>query len=179
PSDRELKAILSPYPAELQLVAHDRLDGWLTPPDGTELFFGTADVEELRLTLVPSVALLLISATVCIVFFVFLSLLRNVTIIVPLLVFGCAALVAWLIFPAWTSLLTPYVAIGVLLGIVSVIFQRLISDRRMRFPKASQVGEYPTVFGYSGMMSHAVVERSEAASSASTTRSEFNVKSFV
>ncbi len=179
PSDNQLKAILSPYPAELQAVAHDRLDGWLTLPTGNELFFGTADVDALRLTMVPGVALLLISAMVCVVFFVLLSLLRQMTMIVPLLTIACATLVAWLIFPDWTSLLTPYVVIGILLGIVSVIFQRLISDRRMRFPKASQVGEYPTVFGYSGMISHAVLERSEAAAPASTTRPEFNVKSFV
>ena len=178
-SDRQLKAILSPYPADLQIVALDRLDEWLMPPSRQDLFFGTADAGALQLTLVPGVALLLISATVCVVFFVVLSLLRQITIVVPLLLIGCAALVAWLIIPAWTSLLTPYVAIGVLLGFVSVIFQRLISDGRTRFPRVSQVGEYPTVFGYSGMLSHAVAEHTESAPSVSATRSEFNVQSFV
>ena len=106
-------------------------------------------------------------------------MLRQLTIIVPLLLIGCGALVAWLLVPEWTSLLAPYAAMGVVFGAVSVTFQRLISDRRMRFPKASQVGEYPTVFGYSGMLSQAVAERAEPAVTPSGTRSEFNVSSFV
>ena len=157
--DRQLKAVLSPYPTELQLLATDKLDHWISLSDQHDLFFGTAGSGALRLNLVPFVSLLLISAIVCVVFFVMLSMLRQVTVIIPLLLIGCTALVAWLILPDWTALLAPYVAMGVVFGSVSVIFQRTISDRRIRFPQAAQVGEYPTIFGISGMLSHASSER--------------------
>ncbi|MBC7967514.1 MAG: hypothetical protein H7Z17_16490, partial [Fuerstia sp.] len=178
-ADRQLKAILSPYPTELQLAATETLDTWIAASDHHDLFFGAAAAGALPLNLIPFVSLLLLSATVCVIFFVVSSVLRRITIIVPLLLIGCGALVACLIVPEWTSLLSPYVAMGVVFGSVSVIFQRLISDRRMRFPKASQVGEYPTVFGYSGMLSHAITERPEPAAAPSGTKSDFNVSSFV
>ena len=178
-ADRQLKAILSPYPTEMQLAATETLDNWIAASDHHDLFFGAAEAGALRLNLIPFVSLLLISAAVCVIFFIVLSLLRRITIIFPVLLIGCGGLVAWLVVPEWTSLLAPYVAMGVVFGAVSVTFQRLISDRRMRFPKASQVGEYPTVFGYSGMLSHAIAERSEPAATPSGTKSEFNVSSFV
>ena len=177
-ADRQLKAILSPYPTEMQLAATETLDNWISASDHHDLFFGSAKYGALRLNLIPFVSLLLVSAVVCVIFFVVLSILRRITIIVPLLLIGCGALVAWLFVPEWTSLLAPFVAMGVVCGAVSVTFQRLISDRRMRFPKASQVGEYPTVFGYSGMLSHVIAEQPEPAVSPSGTRSEFNVSSF-
>ncbi len=178
-SERQLKAVLSPYPTEMQNTAMEQLKDWMSLSDHQDLFFGSAESGELPLILVPFVSLLLISAVVCVIFYVALSALRRITIIVPLLLVGCIAPVAWLIVPEWTSLLAPYVAMGVVFGAVSVIFQRIISDKRMRFPKAAQVGEYPTVFGYSGMLSHSDVERSEPAVAPSGTRSDFNVSSFV
>ena len=178
-ADRQLKAILSPYPSEMQLAATESLDNWISASDDHDLFFGAAESGALRLNLIPFVSLLLVSAAMCVIFFVVLSVLRRITIVVPLLLIGCGGLVAWLFVPEWISILAPYVAMGVVFGAVSVTLQRLISDRRMRFPKASQVGEYPTVFGYSGMLSHAVTERSEPAATPSGTRSEFNVSSFV
>ncbi len=177
-ADRQLKAILSPYPTEIQLVATENLDSWISASGHHDLYFGSAESGALRLNLIPFVSLLLISATVCVIFFVVLSVLRRITIVFPLLLMGCGGLVAWLLVPEWISLLAPYVAMGVVFGTVSVMFQRLISDRRVRFPKASQMGEYPTVFGYSGMLSHAVTERSAAAAIPSGTKSEFNVSSF-
>jgi len=177
-ADRQLKAILSPYPTEIQLLATENLDSWISVSDHHDLFFGSAESGALRLNLIPFVSLLLISAAVCVIFFVVLSMLRRITIVFPLLLIACGGLAAWLIVPEWISLLAPFVAMGVVFGAVSITFQRLISDRRMRFPKASQVGEYPTVFGYSGMLSHAVTERS-AAATPSGTKSEFNVSSFV
>lgn len=175
--DRQLKAILSPYPESLETTALGRLDAWLMLPDRQELLLGSATVGALRMTLIPDVSLLLISAAVCVAFFIFMSIFRRMTVVAPLLFIGCAALVGWLMSPSWTSLLAPYVSIGVVFGVMSVVFQRLISDRRIQFPKAIQAGEYPTVFGYSGIISESVVSRSESAPS--STRSEFNVKSFV
>ncbi len=177
--DRQLKAILSPYPEKLQSAAMDELDHWISLSDQHDLFFGSADSGSLQLKLVPFVSLLLVSAVVCVFFFVMLSMLRHITIIAPLLLFGCSALVTWLIVPEWTVLLAPYVAMGVVFGGVSVFLQRIISDRRIRFPKASQAGEYPTIFGFSGMLSHVDAERSEPIVAISGTKSEINVSSFV
>jgi hypothetical protein len=108
-----------------------------------------------------------------------MSMLQRITAVIPLLFIGCTALVGWLILPEWTALLAPYAAMGILFGTVSVFFQRMVSDRRIRFPQASQVGEYPTIFGFSGMLSHSGNERSEPVVTPSGTKSEFNVSSFV
>ncbi len=180
-SDRQLKAILSPYPTEMQLMAMDRMENWMSYSDQQDLFIGSAESDALALVLVPFVSLLLVSAIVCVVFFVLLSLLRRLTTILPVLLIGCSLLIAWLIIPEWTTLLAPYVAVGVVCGVVSVIFQRLVFERRGGFQKASQTGEYQTVFGFSGIMSQAVADRPEpeVAASPAGNRSDLNVSSFM
>ena len=180
-SDRQLKAILSPYPTEMKLFAMDKMESWLSSSDKQDLFIGSSESGAMTLVLVPFVSLLLVSAIVCIVFFVVLSLLRRFTTILPVLLIGCFSLVAWLIIPAWTILLAPYLTVGVVCGVVSVIFQRLVFERRGRFPKASQTGEYQTVFGFSGIMSQAVTDRPEPLVSPSPAgnRSDLNVSSFM
>jgi len=180
-SDRQLKAVLSPYPTEIQLMAMDRMENWMSYSEQQDLFIGSAESGAMTLVLVPFVSLLLLSAIVCIVFFVLLSLLRRLTTILPVLLIGCSSLIAWLIIPEWTILLAPYVAVGVVCGVVSVIFQRLVFERRGRFPKASKTGEYQTVFGFSGIMSHAVTDRPESVVPAlpAGNRSDLNVSSFM
>ncbi|MCA9009825.1 MAG: hypothetical protein KDB01_08765 [Planctomycetaceae bacterium] len=178
-SDRQLKSLLSPYPVELQLMTMDRLDHWISLSDRHDLFFGSAESGVLRLNLVPFVSLLLVSAMICVGFFLMMSVLQRISAVIPLLFIGCTSLVSWLILPEWTALLAPYVAMGILFGTVSVIFQRMVSDRRNRFPQASQVGEYPTIFGFSGMLSHSGNERSEPIVVPAGSKSEFNVSSFV
>lgn len=162
-------------------MAMDRMENWMSYSDQQDLFTGSAESGAMLLVLVPFVSLLLVSAIVCIVFFVLLSLLRRLTTILPVLLIGCSSLIAWLIIPEWTTLLAPYVAVGVVCGVVSVIFQRLVFERRGRFPKASQTGEYQTVFGFSGIMSQAVTERPETMVPASPAgnRSDLNVSSFM
>jgi hypothetical protein len=177
--DRQLKAILSPYPQKLQMATMDELDDWISLSDQHDLFFGSADSGSLKLTLVPFVSLLLVSAGVCVFVFIVLSILRQVTVFVPLFLIICTALMSWLMVPEWTALLAPYVAMGVVFGAVSVVFQRLISDKRIRFPKASQTGDYPTIFGLSGMLSNVGTERTEPDAAIPGTKSEFNVSSFV
>jgi hypothetical protein len=56
------------------------------------------------------------------------------------------------LFPERTLIVAPYVAMGVLFGFVSATIQRMTSERRMRFSGSSKVNEYPTVFGFSGVM---------------------------
>jgi len=177
--DRQLKAILSPYPTTLQLAVLDQLDTWISLSDQHSLFFGSADSGSLKLKLVPFVSLLLISAIVCVFFFVMLSMLRRIPVIATFLLTGCAALIAWLIVPEWTALLAPYTAMGILFGAVSVVFQRMISDKQIRFPNISQTQEYPTVFGLSGILSQAGKDHSDPAATIPGTKSEFNVSSFV
>jgi len=178
-ADQQLTAILSPYPVDMQVAATQNLDNWLSSSDDHDLFFGSAQSKALGLHLIPFVSLLLISAAVCVIFFVVLSLQRRIPIVVPLLLSGCGGLVAWLFVPEWISILAPYLVMGSVFGVVSVTFQRLISDRRMRFPKSAHVGEYPTVFGYSGMLSQANMELPEPTATPSGARSDFNVSSMV
>lgn len=180
-SERQLKAIMSPYPSEMQSMALGKMENWQSYSDQQDLFIGSAESGPMALVLVPFVSLLLVSAVVCIVFYVLLSLLRRLTTILPVLLIGCSSLIAWLLIPEWTILLAPYLTVGVTCGVVSVIFQRLVFERRGKFPKASQTGEYQTVFGFSGIMSHAVTDRPEPLASASPagTRSDLNVSSFM
>jgi hypothetical protein len=174
-ADRQLLAILSPYPPTLQDLVIQNVDEWMQLPGRQDMFFGSADSKALKLHLVPGDALLLVSAILCVAFFLVMSVLRQVTVTVPLLFTACATLVAWLIVPEWTLVLAPYVTMGIVFGIVSVMFQRLMSDRRVRFPRTASGGDYPTVFGLSGMLQPSLVERRETVASEKSQRSELSV----
>jgi hypothetical protein len=79
-------------------------------------------------------------------------LFRGLTITAPVLLLICGGLAAWLFVPERTLIVAPYVAMGVLFGFVSATIQRMTSERRMRFSGSSKINEYPTVFGFSGVM---------------------------
>lgn len=174
-ADRQMNAVLSPYPQKIKSIVLDRVDEWLVQSGRQDLFLGSAESGSLTLYLVPGVSLLLVSAAICVVFFVVMSILRQMTMTIPLLFLACIALVAWLLVPEWTLMLAPYAAMGVVFGIVSITFQRLMSDRRVRFPgTTSRPGDYPTVFGFSGMLSSSgVIERSETVSVEAAQQPDF------
>ena len=176
-ADRQLQAVLSPYPTELQDVVRQHVDEWMSLPGRQDMFFGSADSGLLRLHLLPKVSLLLVSAALCVLFFLVMTGLRQVTMTAPLLFVVCLTFVAWLIVPEWTLVLTPYVAMGTVFGMVSIMFQRLIPDRRIRFPRTPAVGDYPTVFGFSGLLTPSVVERRESKVTDEPQRSEISVGS--
>ena len=176
-ADRQLQAVLSPYPTELQAVVLEHVDEWLSLPGRQDMFFGSADSGALKLHLLPGVSLLLISAGLCVLFFLVMSVLRQMTMTVPLLFTVCLSLVAWLLVPEWTLVLAPYVAMGIVFGMVSIMFQRLMPDRRVRFPRAAAVGDYPTVFGFSGLLTPSVVERRESKVTDASPRTEISVGS--
>ena len=176
-ADRQLQAVLSPYPTQLQDVVRQHVDEWMSLPGRQDMFLGSADSGPLRLHLLPGVSLLLVSAALCVLFFLVMTVLRQVTMTVPLLFVVCLTFVAWLIVPEWTLVLTPYVAMGIVFGMVSIMFQRLMPDRRVRFPRAPAVGDYPTVFGFSGLLTPSVVERRESKVTDEPQRSEISVGS--
>ena len=60
-AERQLNAILSPYPAELQLAAAETLDHWISASDHHDLYFGFAEAGALPLNLIPFVSLLLLA----------------------------------------------------------------------------------------------------------------------
>lgn len=151
-ADRQLLAVVSPYSENLQNMIIDRADEWLGQPGRHDLFFGSSESGTLKLYLVPHVALLLVSALTCVLFYFASWLFRGLTITAPLMLLICVGLAAWLFFPERTLIVAPYVAMGVLFGFVSSAIQRMTSERRMRFSGASKVNEYPTVFGFSGVM---------------------------
>ena len=172
-----MHAVLSPYPQNLKLIVLDRVDEWLSQSGNHDLFLGSAGSGALKLYLVPGVSLLLVSAAMCVCFFAVMSVLRRITMTVPLLFLACVALVAWLVFPEWTLMLAPYTTMGVLFGIVAITIQRLMSDRRVGLPgSASRPGGYPTVFGFSEMVSAAgIVERRETPSAETPQHSEYSL----
>ncbi|MFO0975529.1 MAG: hypothetical protein U0996_03985 [Planctomycetaceae bacterium] len=152
-ADRQVAAILSPFPESLKATAGRQMEEWLSVDGRQDLYFASADSGPLVLYLVPGVSLLLASALICVVFFLLMTLVRQVSLIAPVLLMSCVVLVAWLLEPEWTLMLIPYVVGGILCGVVSVAFQRFVSDRRLRFqglPAAT--GELPTVFGYAEML---------------------------
>jgi hypothetical protein len=151
-ADRQLLAVVSPYSEKLQNVIIEQADEWLGQPGRHDLFFGASESGALKLYLVPHVALLLISALTCVLFYLISWLFRGLTITAPILFLICFGLAAWLFFPERTLIVAPYIAMGVLFGFVSATIQRMTSERRMRFSGSSKVNEYPTVFGFSGVM---------------------------
>jgi hypothetical protein len=151
-ADRQLQAVVSPYSEDLQNLIVERADEWLTQPGRHDLFFGSAGSGALKLYLVPHVSLLLVSALTCVLFYLTSWLFRGLTITAPVLLLICGGLAAWLFVPERTLIVAPYVAMGVLFGFVSATIQRMTSERRMRFSGSSKINEYPTVFGFSGVM---------------------------
>lgn len=150
--DDQIRAILSPYPSGIQLLVRDQTERWTEMSIRRELFFLMADSGPLEVCLVPGVSLLLISAGVCALFFISMTILRARSLALPLLILVFVAPAMYLAFPNWTVVLLPYVLIGVLFGIVALTFQRLAGDRRLRLPGRSQHGDMLTVFGFSGFL---------------------------
>lgn len=176
-ADRQLKAVLSPYTKEIQDSMMERADQWLNQPSRQDVFFGSADSGPLKLYVVPHVSLLLVSALTCVFFYMMMWLFRQNTIVVPVLFLACLGLVAWLIFPERTLMLAPYSGMGVVIGLVSVTFQRMTTDRRMRFPGTAAATEFPTVFGFSGIISPSLAESGDPAIVQAARPSEFSVSS--
>ena len=151
-TERQLRAVLSPFTKELQTIMADRADEWLRQPGRHDLFFGSADSGPLKVYLVPHVSLLLVTALSCVLFFLAMSMFRQITVVVPFLFLSCMGLVTWLLFPERTLMLAPYIGMGLLLGLISMALQRLFSERRLPFPTPGRTTEFPTVFGYSGVL---------------------------
>ncbi|MBL8810839.1 MAG: hypothetical protein JNM43_11735 [Planctomycetaceae bacterium] len=176
-ADRQVAAILSPFPETLKASAGKQMEEWLSVEGRQDLYFASADSGPLVLYLVPGVSLLLASALICVVFFLLMTLVRQVSLIAPVLLMSCVILVAWLLEPEWTLMLIPYVAGGLLCGVVSVAFQRFVSDRRLRvqgLPAAT--GELPTVFGYTEMLEASGQGRREQGSAnVGTGSAEFSL----
>ena len=151
-ADRQLLAVVSPYSEDLQNLVIEKAEEWLGQPGRHDLFFGSPESGALKLYLVPHVALLLVSALTCVTFYLISWFFRGLTITAPVLLLICSGLAAWLFVPERTLIVAPYVAMGVLFGFVSAAIQRMTGERRIRFPAGSKVNEYPTVFGFSGVM---------------------------
>ncbi len=162
-ADRQLKAVLSSYSKDLQAIMLDRTEEWLSQSGRQDVFFGSAESGPLTLYLVPHVTLLLVSAVTCILFFLLMSVFRQITIIVPVLFLSCLGLVLWLLFPERTLMLAPYAGMGIIFGIVSVVLQRLTTDRRVPFVGTPRAREFPTVFGFSGVLSSPHSESAESS----------------
>lgn len=176
-ADRQIKAVLSSYPDNMQSALTPLTDEWLNQPGRQDVFFGSASTSALPLTLLPGVSLLLVSAGVCVFLFVLMSFVRQIPAIVPVMFVVCASLVAWLIWPEWTLILAPYILIGILIGIVSMTLQRYMTDRRIRFPGPVRSEELPTVFGFSGMLAPPIDDRVDVVISEVPSQPEFSTSS--
>ena len=176
-TDRQVQAVLSPYSSDLQTIVTERVHDWMSLPGRQDVFFGSSDSGTLQLYLVPGVALLLVSAVICVLFFVVMSFFRQVSLAVPLLFLTCVGLVSWLLLSEWTLMLAPYAVTGVVFGIASIAFQRMMSDRRTPFASTPQRNELPTVFGFSGLLSNSVAERKDGAAASAVSPAEFSVGS--
>ncbi len=150
--ESKVAAILTPYPASLQSRLRDKIDDWTSIEHRQDLFFSMSDAGPLSVYLIPGVSLLLVSAGVCAAFFGVMCLLRLPSLAVPLLFIVAAVPAMYLVIPEWTILLSPYAGVGIVLGIVSLTFQRM-GTVRLRFPGRGRAGEMLTIFGYTGFLS--------------------------
>lgn len=149
-TDQYLQAVLSPFLPDVQTEMTRQVEEWIGESGHHELYFGSVDSGALELHLIPGVSLLLVSALTCVFWFILLSVFRQMSAIVPLLLTLCLGLTGWLMVPEHTRMLAPYVAAGVLIGLVAVIFQRLTGNRTVSGAGVSRVTGMPAVFGYSG-----------------------------
>jgi hypothetical protein len=152
PEDDQVSAILSPYSSDVQREIRERINDRKMSSGTERLFYLSADSEALVLHVVTRVSLLLVSAVSCVVFFAIMCLINVRSAGLPLLLAVPAIPVVYLLQPEWTLLLAPYVAVGLVFGIVTFTFQRLTGDRRIRFPGTGRSGDMLTVFGVSGFL---------------------------
>lgn len=148
----QIDAILSPYPATVQEMIDERFQLWFNDDAHRDIFFLNDDRNGLELSLIPGVSLLLVSAVVCVSLFLLMSVFRGLPLILPILFIAMILPGLYLAVPEWTALLIPYVLIGLMFGIVSLSFQRLATDRRLRSPDPGRTGDMLTVFGVSGFL---------------------------
>ena len=147
---REIDALLSTCSTEVQQAVHSHVDEWLHA-DGVqpEVFFQMSDAGGLSLILIPGVSLLLFSAVICVICFGLITVFHPSSLLFPLLFFAAVVPAVFLIWPQWTVVLLPYALIGMLLGLISLVFQRATSDRSIRWRQRSASADALTVFGVS------------------------------
>ncbi|MFN9717956.1 MAG: hypothetical protein ACK58L_04625 [Planctomycetota bacterium] len=173
----QISAVVSSFPPAIRASLLSISDEWLSQTGRQDVFFGSAGAQELNLTLLPGVSLLLVSAAVCVFLFLVMAFVRQLPMAVPILFVICLSLVTWLIWPEWTLVLAPYILIGILIGVVSMTLQRYMSDRRVRFPIAMRSEELPTVFGFTGMLAPPVETHIDAVMPEVASQPEFSTSS--
>jgi hypothetical protein len=176
-ADRQILAVVSPYSEDLQNLIIEKTDEWLDQPGRHDLFFGSSDSGALKLYLVPHVALLLVSAMTCVLFYLTSWIFRGLSIAAPVLLLICFGLTAWVMVPERTLIAAPYIAMGVLFGVVSATIQRMTSERRTRFSGSSKFNEYPTVFGFSGVITTPSANPDNMASAQNSRASDVTISS--
>ena len=150
---REIDSLLSTCSSDVQLVVRDHVDEWLHASNPSpEAFFLMSDTEGLSVYLIPRVSLLLVSALVCVLCFGMMSMLRSTSMMVPVMFSAAAIPAVYLIWPEWTVVLLPYVMIGTLLGLVSLMFQKATGASGMRLRSRGRSADVLTIFGMSGFL---------------------------
>jgi hypothetical protein len=147
-AEQQIESILASFQEPVQNVMNDQIREWLSLSGLTDVYLGAVESGSLQLTLLPSSTLMLVSAAACVACFLILVAFQNLSILILLMVLICAGVLSWEIWPQLVALFTPYLAVGVICGIVSYLLQQLMTGRRLRPMGRESVRDYPAVFGY-------------------------------
>jgi hypothetical protein len=170
---QKIEALASTQRTDLRALIMEYAE---TQSDGSAVvFFADSDRKSLSLFLLPAVPLLLISAVVCLLCFLVLMMtpsLRSTTFLIA----GAVVLLACYAFvPSWTVIVAPYAIIGVLFGLVAVLFQRRTGDRNSRLLRSPHPQDLPTVFGFTELIRPTSTVRRRDSSVAPTASNEVPV----
>ncbi|MFM7056952.1 MAG: hypothetical protein ACKO2P_08515 [Planctomycetota bacterium] len=147
-SQRQLEAVLSAFPEGIQVAARECGEDWLKESGGHDLCLGSGENLVARVTVVPQSLLLLITASMSLVVFVWLTWLIRLPLGLPIPLAAAGLTGLWVAVPDWAALVLPWSLAGVMAGILGAAVHRWSLLRRYGVAPLRRVTERPTVFGF-------------------------------
>ncbi|MEY3459967.1 MAG: hypothetical protein RL215_3124, partial [Planctomycetota bacterium] len=145
---RQLGAIFSAFPQKIRESAMTEGGEWLGAERSHELCLGGGGDGSVRMRLIPESMLFLVTAVLCLIVFVVLTVFSRTPAGLPIPLAAAALTGGWVISPEWSGLLLPWCVAGVLGGVCAAVLQRWAIIRRYGAAPLRRVTERPTVFGF-------------------------------
>jgi hypothetical protein len=145
---RQLGAVVSAFPKEIRESAMSEGGEWLGSNGAHELCFGGGADGAVRLRVMPESMLFLVTAVLCLIVFVMLTVLPGAPAGLPIPLAAAALTGGWVISPEWSGLLLPWCVAGVVGGVGAAGLQRWAVVRKYGVSPLRRVTERPTVFGF-------------------------------
>lgn len=146
----QIEAIASAHQPGIQDAIRDYSE--IASPRAAAVYYVAGADRSLQLYMIPSVPLLLISASVCLLCFLLLIQFPRLSMVNFVVLAGLVGIVCIVFTPTWSTILAPYIVVGILFALVAVAFQRMTGDRPARVLRSPHPLDLPSVFGFSELL---------------------------